>query len=58
MPKEIAESMMVREGDELYLTATSEGMTATPFDPDFDETLEDARSFMRTHRNAFKKLAE
>jgi hypothetical protein len=48
--------MGVRENDELFVTGTADGMNATPFDPDFAAALEDAREFMRTHRNAFREL--
>ena len=30
----------------------------TPYDPDFEAAMEDARDFMRAHPNAMKKLAE
>lgn len=56
IPKPVADAMGVRENDELYVTGSAEGMNATPFDPDFAAALEDAREFMRTHRNAFREL--
>ena len=33
------------------------GNSLTPYDPEFAESMEDAREFMRTHRNAFRELA-
>ncbi len=58
IPKSVAESMALKEGDDLFIVSTAEGISVTPYDPDFADTLEDAREFMRTHRNAFKELAK
>jgi hypothetical protein len=33
-------------------------MNITPYDPDIAAALEDAREFMRTHRDAFRALAK
>lgn len=58
IPKSVADSMALKEGDDLFIVSTGEGISVTPYDPDFADTLEDAREFMRTHRNAFKELAK
>ena len=58
LPKNIAEAMAIQEGDELFVSETPDGMNITPYDPDFADALEDAREFMRTHRDAFRALAE
>lgn len=58
IPKSIADALALREGDELTVNSTPEGLTATPYDPDFEEALEDARAFMRSHRNAFRELSQ
>lgn len=57
IPKSVADSMALKEGDDLFIVSTVEGISVTPYDPDFADTLKDAREFMRTHRNAFKELA-
>jgi len=57
IPKSVADSMALKEGDDLFIVSTVEGISVTPYDPDFADTLEDAREFMRSHRNAFKELA-
>ncbi len=57
LPKEIAAKMKVDEGDELSVTGGPEGITLTPYDPNFDEAMRDADEFLRTHRDAFRKLA-
>ena len=58
LPKNIAEAMAIQEGDELFISETPDGMNITPYDPDFAGALEDAREFMRTHRDAFRALAQ
>ena len=58
LPRNVAESLRVRENDELYLTPTPEGYRITSFDPEFGAALDDAREFMRTHKNAFRQLAK
>lgn len=58
LPKAVTESMSVEEGDELFVTQTPEGISITPYDPEFAAAMEDAREFMRTHRNAFRELAK
>ena len=58
LPKAIADTMALQEGDELFVSVTQESMNITPYDPDFAATLEDAREFMRTHRDAFRALAK
>jgi hypothetical protein len=47
----------VEEGDELFAIQTPDGIQLTPYDPEFANAMEDARTFMRTHRNAFRELA-
>ena len=58
LPKKIAEALALREGDELFISATQESLNISPYDPEFSEALEDARAFMRTHRDAFRALAQ
>jgi len=58
LPKTVFDAIEVRENDEVYVVATPDGILITPYDPDFADTLEDAREFMRTHRDAFKELAK
>lgn len=58
IPKGIAESMAIQDGDDLFIVPTAEGISLTPYDPKFAAALADAREFMRTHRNAFRELAE
>ena len=58
LPHTTMKELNVEEGDELFVVRTPEGLRLTPYDPDFASAVEDARAFMRTHRNAFRRLAE
>lgn len=58
LPHTTLKGLNVEEGDELFVVRTPEGLRLTPYDPDFAGAVEDARAFMRTHRNAFRRLAE
>lgn len=57
LPKSVSDALALQEGDELFVSATPEGITISPYDPRFAAALEDARQFMRTHREAFRELA-
>jgi hypothetical protein len=58
LPEEVSSALALEEGDEVFVSASAEGIQISPYDPDFDEAMADAREFMRTHLDAFRKLAE
>ena len=58
LPKTVTDALALQEGDELFISATAEGINITPYDPGFAAALDDARQFMRTHRDAFRELAK
>lgn len=58
LPKSVADEMSLEEGDELFITTSPDAINLSPFDPDFADSMEDAREFMRSHRNAFRELAK
>lgn len=58
IPKSVADAMAIQEGDDLFVVTTPEGLTVSPYDPEFAESMDDAREFMRSHRNAFRELAK
>ncbi|MDX1740344.1 MAG: AbrB/MazE/SpoVT family DNA-binding domain-containing protein [Rhodothermales bacterium] len=57
LPKSVSDALKITEGDEVFVTETAEGLAITPYDPEFEAALQDAREFMKTHRNAFRALA-
>ncbi len=58
LPKELLAELGVGEGDKLYPVRTPDGVTLSPYDPEFAEVLEDNRDYMRRHRNAMRELAK
>lgn len=58
IPKAVADALAIQEGDDLFMVNTPDGLTVTPYDPEFDAAMEDARAFMRSHRNTFRELAK
>lgn len=58
VPKSATDALAIQEGDEVYVVTTAEGIVISPYDPDFADAMEDAREFMRSHRNAFRELAK
>jgi len=58
LPHTTLDDLDVKEGDELFVVQTPDGVHLTPYDPAFADAMEDARAFMRTHRNAFRQLAD
>lgn len=58
LPAPAAKALHVREGDALYLTEAPGGFRLTPYDPDFEKTMELAESFMSRYRNALRDLAK
>lgn len=59
LPKELLEALRVDKGDTLYVTPTATGgIQLSPYQPDFDETIQIARGVMKRYRDALRKLAE
>ena len=58
VPKVVADSMDLKEGDEMFISSNQDGMNVSPFDPEFAAAMEDAREFMRSHKNAFHELSK
>lgn len=50
--------MGLQEGDILFVVKTPNGIELTPYDPEFEEAMDDAREFMRAYPNAMKALSE
>ena len=58
LSSQAAQTLRVKEGDQLYLTETPDGFRLTPYDPNFRETIEIAESFMRRYKDALRDLAK
>lgn len=58
LPKELVDRFRIKEGDELDVVETSEGILITPYDPDFDRAMVAYERGARKYRNALRRLAE
>ena len=58
IPSESLNSHQLEEGDEVLITVDSDGIKLTPYDPDFEESVEAAKAGMKKYRNALKELAK
>ncbi len=57
LPKEVVDRLGLREGDMLTIIVTSEGITLSPYDPDFEAFLNAAEEATAEYRDALKALA-
>lgn len=58
VPKEMAVSMSVDDGDNLFATKTLSGYEISAYDPRFAKKIEAARQGMRKYRNALVELSK
>ncbi len=58
LPKAELERLGVGEGDKLFVIHTPDGIRLVPYDPDFAGVMENARDFMRRHRDTLRELAK
>ena len=58
LPLEATEALRVREGDNLFLTESPDGLRITSFDPTFEKKMAIARKGIRKYRNALRELAK
>jgi putative addiction module antidote len=58
IPKEMAVSMNIDDGDTLFATQTPSGYEISAHDPDFAKKIEVARHGMKKYRNALIELAK
>ena len=58
LPKEVLGSLNLKEGDEMFVQGTPEGVKLVPYDPIFAEVRESTQDYMRRHRNALRELAK
>ncbi|MDX2023539.1 MAG: AbrB/MazE/SpoVT family DNA-binding domain-containing protein [Deltaproteobacteria bacterium] len=58
LPKEVLARLKIEKGDTLYLTDTPAGIALSPYQPDFEEQVEEGRKFMKEFRDTFRVLAK
>lgn len=58
LPKEALARLKLAKGDTLYLTEAPDGFRLTPYNPEFDEQMSEARRIMKERRAALRQLAK
>jgi putative addiction module antidote len=58
VPKEMADSMNIEDGDSLFVTKTPSGYEISAYDPNFEKKINAARQGMKKYRNALIELAK
>jgi len=58
LPAESLSQHKLQEGDEVLISVDSDGIKLTPYDPDFEDSVDAARAGMKKYRNALKELAK
>ncbi len=58
LSKPVLQALGVKEGDELFVVRTPDGIRLTPYDPDFADVIDSTRDYMRRHRNAMRELSK
>lgn len=58
LPKAILDRLHMKEGDELFLVETPDGVELRPYDPEFEKQMESALRVMKKYRNTLRELAK
>lgn len=58
LPREVLTKLRVSKGDLLYVREVPDGVTLTPYNPDFDRQMELAETVMRKNRDVLRRLNE
>lgn len=58
LPKEVLVRLKLEKGDSLFLTENPDGITLSPYQPNFDEQVAAGREFMREYRDTLRALAK
>jgi putative addiction module antidote len=58
LPKEVLARLKLVKGDTLFLTEAVNGITLTPYDPEFEDQMTQARRIMKKRRDVLRELAK
>lgn len=56
-PKDIADRLGLRVGDEVFAIETDNGVLLTPHDPTFEQAMQAYQQGSKQYRNALRELA-
>lgn len=58
LPKEMLARLKLEKGDTLFVTDCANGITLSPYSPDFEQQMALARKVMKKRRDALRELAK
>ncbi len=58
LPKDVLARLKLEKGDTVFVTETPEGVTLRPYDPEFAEQMDAARTVMKKRRTVLHELAK
>ena len=58
LPKDMADRLHVRAGDDVFVVETEQGILLTPYDPSFDRAMAAYERTASKYRNALRELAK
>ena len=58
LPKELLAKLKVGKGDILFVTDAAQGVTLTPYDPEFERQMALARQIAKKRRDVLRVLAK
>ena len=58
LPKDMADRLHVRAGDEVFVVETEQGILLTPYDPAFARAMAAYERTASKYRNALRELAK
>jgi putative addiction module antidote len=58
LPKEVLARLKLEKGDTVFVTDAVNGVTLTPYDPEFEFQMDAARQVMKKRRHVLRELAK
>ena len=58
LPKEMLEALHLSEGDQIFADATPDGLQLTPYNPEFEASMQAFSRTRKKYRNALHQLAK
>lgn len=58
LPKEVLARLKLEKGDTVFVTEATNGVMLTPYSPEFEEQMDEARQIMKARRSVLRELAK
>ena len=58
LPKDMADRLHVRAGDDIFVVETEQGILLTPYDPTFEKAMGAYERTASRYRNALRELSK